>query len=410
MAWFPVEVLFGIYLGVLTGIIPALAAWALGFLFKYITNVSLPGFGVVVLGVALAGINGGLLAFADPTILESANAVTITTGLLVVMMMTLYAHAQGDSLGGSLPRRLSLRKLGEQTLSADLAEFVSGRSEIRIRVEGSVADIEGYPPLPAELRRTIRASEWSLPADLQVSELESRLAERLRTEFDLGDVRVSIDERGRATVAAAPSFSGLSRRVTRGKRAISVDALVPTGLARGDLVRAVTPDAEVNGTVLSARSEATARTETPVQSPEAEDEEGSVETPPQSTSAPTTRGGEGQITLAVSRSEVQPLLAADGARAVVQSRGSGSEYEVISMLRRAGRRFQRLTVRPGGALDGTTLGALDVRATYGVAVLAVRTANEWQFAPDSTVELSAGDELFAVGTGEALDSFEEVVA
>jgi len=37
MASLPVEVLLGIYLGLLVGVIPALASWALGFAFKYCT-------------------------------------------------------------------------------------------------------------------------------------------------------------------------------------------------------------------------------------------------------------------------------------------------------------------------------------------------------------------------------------
>lgn len=35
MASLPVEILFGVYLGLLVGIIPALISWALGFIFKY---------------------------------------------------------------------------------------------------------------------------------------------------------------------------------------------------------------------------------------------------------------------------------------------------------------------------------------------------------------------------------------
>lgn len=60
MASFPVEVLPGLYLGILTGIIPALVAWAFGFAFEYVTGVTVPAFGVVVLAVAIAGVNGGL--------------------------------------------------------------------------------------------------------------------------------------------------------------------------------------------------------------------------------------------------------------------------------------------------------------------------------------------------------------
>ena len=51
MAPFPVEVLLGIYLGFLTGIIPAMVAWLLGFVFRYVTGVTVPGLGVVVYGI-----------------------------------------------------------------------------------------------------------------------------------------------------------------------------------------------------------------------------------------------------------------------------------------------------------------------------------------------------------------------
>jgi len=405
----PIAIIYGIYLGVLTGIIPALVSGVLGFLFKYITNVTLPGFGVVVLAVALAGINGGLLALSDPTIMASANAPTIVTGLLVVMMMALYAHAKGDQLGTTVPRRLSLRKLGEQTLSTDLVDVVAGRNEIRIHVVGEIDDIEGYPPLPEDLRAKIRDSDWRFPADLQVSELEARLAERLRTQFDLGDVTVSIDARGRATVAAAPPFSGLSRRVESGRRAVSVEGLVPTGLARGDVVTAITDDATVRAPIVSARSSkdsAETKSEPPA---ELKDIDGEPESVPPSR-APTTSGGEGQATMAVSRTDVGPLLRADSAKLVVESQGIRREYEVLSLLRRTGNRFRRLTVRSGGALDGVPIGVAQPTETDTVAILAVRTASGWQFAPPGTTTLSAGDELFAVGTSDALERFAEVVA
>ncbi|QSG12122.1 TrkA, K+ transport system, NAD-binding component [Halapricum desulfuricans] len=401
----PIAVVYGLYLGVLTGIIPALISGVLGFLFKYVTGVTLPGFGVVALAVALAGINGGLLALADPTILDSTNAPTITTGLLIVMMMSLYAHAKGDQLGASVPRRLSLRALGERTLSADLIEVVGGRNEVRIRVTGDVDDIEGYPPLPDQLRAAIRDSEWRLPADLQVSQLETRLAERLRSEFELGDVSVSISEGGEARVAAAPPFSGLSRRLDGRRRAVSVNALVPSGLARGDRVVAVTADGRVRAEVASARS---TRPGTVPTDGDSTDTAASTEAIP--AHAPTTGGGDGQVTLAVARSDVGTLLGVEGATLIVESRGVRREYEVLSLLRRAGRRFRRLTVRADSDLDGVTLGEADVRDRHGVAILAVRTGEGWQFAPKGTSRIAAGNELFAVGSRDALDGFEEVIA
>ncbi|PSP54236.1 potassium transporter TrkA [Halobacteriales archaeon QH_7_68_42] len=403
MASFPVEVLFGIYLGVLTGIIPGLVAWALGFLFKYFTSVSIPGFGVVVLAVALAGVNGGLMALADPTITQSANAVTVTTAILVVLTISLYTHSRGDAMGAAFPRRLSFKQLRERPLSADVMGSLSGRDEVRIRVVGEVADMEGYPPLPDDLRAEIRNSEWTFPADLRVSELEERLADRLRTEFDLGDVAVTVDEGGRASVVAAPPFSGLSKRVPSGKRAVSVDALLPTGLARNDEVTVITADAQVRGTVVSARTDGASAPAPPAPADPAED--GEEEGPPQPVRAPTTDGGEGRLTVAVTRTDAGPLVRADRARVVVESRGVRREYELVSLLRRAGRRFRRVTVGADGPLDGTSLGVASVREQYGVAVMAVEGTSGWRLAPRGETTLSAGDDVYVVGTPDRLDAF-----
>ena len=248
----PVEILFGIYLGVLTGMFPALVSWGLGFIFKYVTGVSIPAFGVVVLALALAGINGGLLALNDPAVVQSGYRVVVA--LIVVLMISLYAHAKGDAMGASVPKRLSWRKLRDRTLSSDVVELVGSRGEVRIEVVGEVVDMEGYPPLSPDTRSEIKAGEWRLPADLPISELEARFADRLRTELDLADVSVTIDELGRATVIAAPPLSGVSKRVPDGKRAVSVEALVPTGLARGDEVAVVAAETEVRGTVVAAKS------------------------------------------------------------------------------------------------------------------------------------------------------------
>jgi hypothetical protein len=400
----PVRVLLGIYLGVLTGIIPALVAWALALLFRAVTGLTVPSFAVVVLGVAIAGVSGGFLAFNDPSIVQSANSVTLVTALLVVMLVAFYAHNLGDTLGASLPNRFSLSALRSRGLSADVVEFVSGRGQVRVRVVGPVADLEGYPPLPEELRAELGAASWTFPADLSLAALEERVAERLHTEFELADVSVSVDERARATVAAAPPASVLSGRVPADRRAVSVEGLLPTGVARGDEVTVLTEGAAVEGVVVSARSG-------PSPAPPAASDGGASEgdAAPATKRAPATTGGEGRVTVAVARGDAPALLAAERGRVVVASRGSRREFELVSLLGRAGQQFRRGAVREGGALDGTTLGAANVRAQYGVAVLAVRSGGSWTLDPPGGAQLSAGDELFAVGRGDALKRFAEVL-
>ena len=409
----PIEIFFGIYLGIITGIVPALVAGVLGFLFKYFTGVTIPGLGVVVLALAIAGINGGLLALNDETIRSAERAPAILTAIVVVLMLALYAHAQGDKLGASVPKRVSLQTLRDRTLSSDVVELVGWRGRVRVTIVGEVADMEDYPPVSGATRQAMADGEWTFPADLPLAELESRLADRLRTEFDLSDVAVSIDEQARATVAAAPPIGGLSKRVPSGKRAVSVPALVPTGLARGDVVRVVTDELTVEGTLLSATSGgSTDAKPTDAPSPASGDEpraDGGTSTadpPPAATPPATTTGGEGRVTVAVNRSEATALLRARRGRVLVLSRGTRREYELTSLLRRAGKRFRKVAVVAGGPLDGHTIGEVGVHETYDVAVLAARHES-WTIAPRGGQMLSAGDELFVIGTRDALDGFTE---
>jgi hypothetical protein len=406
MAPLPVEVLTGIYLGILTGIIPGLVAWSMGFVFKYFTGVSIPGFGVVVLALAIAGVNGGLLALTDPNIVSSASGPVVVTAIVVVLMISLYAHAKGDAMGAAFPRRLSLKGIRERTLSTDVVELVGGRGRVRVTVTGDVADMEGYPPLTADIRHAIRDGEWTFPAELPIGELETRFAERLRTEFDLADVSVHIDERGHATVVAAPPLSGLSKRVPAGHRAISVDTLVPTGLGRGDEVELVTEETTVRGTVLSAVAEPSDGPATP-DGGEADEADTSE---PVAAPATTTAGGDGRVTVAVPRVRAKALVGATRPKLVVQARGTRREFELLSLLRRAGKRFRKLTLRTGGELVGSTLAAASLREHHGVAVLAVRRSDGWTMAPRGDTELGAGDQLFVVGTTSALDELAEGVA
>lgn len=419
------DLLFGLYVGLLTGIIPALVSGVLGFVFRYFTGVTLPGLGVVVLAVAIAGVNGGLLGLQDEQITQSPG---LLIALVIVMMLALYAHSQGDKLGASLPRRFSLKQLRRQTLSADVVSVVGGIGQVTVTPAGEVDDLEGYPPLPEALRQELSTGSWDFPADVPLDELASRLEDRLRTEYDLADVTAAIDSRGQATISAAPPMGGLSRRVPDGHRAVSVSALVPTGVARGEQVWIEFDDERFEGTVVSARSspdgglptgksgvatDGGSRTGAP-HSPSSLRSDGgeSEEDAPVVQTAPTTSGGEGRITVAVPRSRAVALLRADRGRVVVRSRGTRREYELLSLFRRSGKQIQKLTVRPGGRLDGRSIGDAALRPRHGVEILAVRGDHlragrrNWTVSPSNGVELAAGDELFVVGRREAIQAIE----
>jgi hypothetical protein len=213
---------------------------------------------------------------------------------------------------------------------------------------------------------------------------------------------VTVDERGKATVVAAPPFSGLSKRVEDGRHAVSVSGLIPTGLARGDEVTVITPDAQVRGTVVSAKTSDKKEAPPDVKAVTADEPDDDLPAPVR---APTTDGGEGRLTVAVTRTDVQPLLRAAETKVVVESRGTRREYEVVSMLRRADRQFKRIDVRGGSSLDGVRLGTARIQEKFGLSVLAARTSEGWEIAPRGETTIEAGDELFAVGRRTELDEF-----
>ncbi|RKD93473.1 potassium transporter TrkA [Halopiger aswanensis] len=409
----PVEILLGIYLGLLTGIVPALAAGSLGFLVRYFTGVTLPGFGVVVLSLSIASVQGGLMGLIEPTIAQSPR---LLVAVLVVLMLSLYAHSQGDKLGANLPHHLSFRSLRQRTLSADVVELVGTMGQVTIRPTGEIRDMEGYPPLSPDLRAAIKDGSWKLPADLPLSELETRLEERLRTDHELGDVDVTLDEKARATIAAAPPSGGLSRRVPAGQRAISLTTLVPTGLARGDEVTIRAADRSTTGTVLSVRSEIDDERAAAAAAAEAADADDPAlpdgGEPKNETVAPaapkpnrSTAGGPGRVTVAVPRRDVKPLLEGDRSRLIVRSRGTSHEFEAFALVKRAGYAIQRLTV------DAAEL-AEEIHANPEVTILAARRRESdtdgrrrgWVFAPGLERRLEVGDEAFVVSPEGTIDA------
>ncbi|ELY78023.1 hypothetical protein [Natrinema gari] len=414
-----IEVLLGLYLGLLTGIIPAFVAGSLGFLVRYFTGVTLPGFGVVVLALSIASVQGGLLGLVEPTIAQSPR---LFIAVLIVLMLALYAHNQGDKLGAELPRRLSFTRLRQRTLSADVVELVGSVGQVTVRPTGEIRDMEGYPPLSPALRGTLKTGSWRLPADLPLSELEARLEERLRTDHDLADIDVAIDERARATITAAPPSGSLSRRVPAGQRAVSIATLVPTGIAHGDEVIVRADGRSITGTVLSARTDidgdraAAAAPETP---DEVATDGGNAIEPASTDAKPNaaTAGGPGRVTLAVARRDVKPVLESELPRLVVQSRGTSREFEALALVKREGYAIRRFTVGATEADDETA--SLETAASSAdVTILAVRRQGSetsgrrhgWVFGPGIERRLEAGDEAFVAGPDDATEAFVEAIA
>lgn len=415
MATLPLEILLGLYLGLLTGIVPAFAAGSLGFLVRYFTGVGLPGFGVVVMALSIASVQGGLLGLVEPDIAQSPR---LLVAVLVVLMLALYAHNQGDKLGAELPRHLSLTALRQRTLSADVVEFVGSVGQVTVRPTGEIHDLEGYPPLSPALRSTLKSGSWRFPADLPLSELAVRLEDRLRTDHDLADVDVSIDERGQATIAAAPPTSGLSKRIPDGNRAISVTTLVPTGTARGDEVVLDADGEPVRGTVCSVRTavDESLSTDDATETPAADDASDAPSSDAEPVTPPTskaprlaTAGGGGRITISLPQRRARTILGAESIRLTVCARATEDAFEAFSRLREAGYAIRRVVLRTVDAAR-----RLDSEES-GLVCLAHRqpdagdtdTGQNWQFGTDVEGPLEPGDEVYVAGREPDIEAFLE---
>ncbi|WP_459194389.1 potassium transporter TrkA [Halosimplex sp. J119] len=385
MASLPVEVLIGISFGVLIGIVPAFVVGLSSFLLGYYGGYDVPQVAAVGVALPIAAANGYYVGLIGNSV---EQAPRLLVGALVAVMVALYANSQGATLAERVPRDLSQATQSQRTLSAEAVDAVDGSGQITIRASGEIRDIEGHPPLSPDLRRTLEDGAWRLPADLPLSELETRLADQLRTDYDLVDVSVSVDARGRASIAAAPPSRDLAERVPDGWRAVSIDALLPTGLAPGDEVTVEAGSATASGHVLSASVDADRRSGPSGGSngkAPTDGEDGALVQ-----SRAETEGGPGRVTVALPTSEARSLLGAERGQLRVTSHGTSHTFEAFSELERAGQSVRKVRVDDGSAFDDVEV--IGVRGAEGDGT----DSAGWEFQPgDDAVETAT--EAFVVG-------------
>ncbi|WP_255191026.1 hypothetical protein [Natronobeatus ordinarius] len=376
MTELPYESLVGVSYGLLTGFVPAILVGLTAIGATVFRNRPLPaGAGVVTVPVAVA------LTVAMGVIDPGAglshgyrfSMVAIVTGLLGVV-----AVSYGNRIATEFPQDRTVPIVRGQVLSADAIDAVDAMGHVTIRPTGSIREFEGYPPLPPALRTALEDGAWRFPADLQLSELERRLECRLEAEYDLSLVGVSIDGRGRATIAAAPPAKGVATTLPAGTRAVTVSGLLPTGIEPGDTVAVETGETAVRATVLSVGTEVDG-------SDPAEERRSDADT-----LATTHRtadlgfdGGEGQLTVAVETSDAGRLLEGTRHRIAVLPNGDNHEFEVAALLEAAG---QPVTVIDGPDADSIT----------SMEVLGVHDDEGWQFAVGDE-HATGGDRAFVAG-------------
>ncbi|MFW6017320.1 MAG: hypothetical protein ACOCPX_00710 [Halapricum sp.] len=357
-----VEILLGISFGLLVGVLPAIALGVLHATVVYLADRTCPASAITILALPLVGASA---SYADVVALETDVVARSGVVFVVGVLLSVFAASQGERLARALPRNVGVAVRPERTLSADAIDAVDGLGQIAVRPASRIRDLEGHPPLSPALRSQIAEDSWRFPADLPLSEIASRLEARLVTEYGLDGVSVEMDPQGRATIAAAPPSKTLTSRLDADHRAVSVSAIVPTGLSPGDTVIAHADGSSLEGTVLSIGT-----------NPAETEHDG------------TAPGGETRVTLGVPTAEAGELLSRDRARVVAVSDGTTSAFEAFRALSEAGRSVRKVLVGEGdpAELDGD------------VDVLAVETPDGgWEFSP-ARESLKPGRTAFVSGT------------
>ena len=372
MGELPYESLIGIAYGLLLGFVPALLVGLAAVGVGIASDRSLPPIvgAAIVAPVTIA--SGAVAGVFDPAAIP-AHGRRIAVAGTVACVLGVVTTSQGTRIATELPRDRKFPLVRGQSLSVEAIDAVDAMGQVTIRPIGPIREFDGYPPLSPALRTALEEGCWRFPADLQLAELERRLERRLRTEYGLARAAVSIDGRGRTTIAAAPPEKGVATTLAEGTRAVTVEGLLPSGIEPGDDVVIDTNTAVVHGAVLAVGDQPWSTDSTMATEPPASTE--------YRTATAGFDGGHGRLTVAVETTDAGMLLEASRSRIAVSPRGDAHEFEAAALLEEAGRPVTEVVVR-----DRT----IDPDRT-----LAVRHDGEWLFAVD---ELEEADKAFVAGS------------
>ncbi|QCS44631.1 cation:proton antiporter regulatory subunit [Natrinema versiforme] len=272
----------------------------------------------------------------------------------------------GDAMGSS--DRFTWKRL-----QPDLSPIVRATGRfITVTVPETVEDIEGYDPVDAETKRVIAGKSMDFPKGLTIEELHSQVIARLKEEHDIGYVDVDIGPDGAVTyLAVGQRAAGLGQTIPPNSVGVAVPTDPPFSASPGDTVQLWRTDGD--------------ETETRLGTAELRASVGSVAT---------------LVIDEATAAEVDPT--ADH-RLMTLSANSHPEREFAAMLRRKDETMSILEIATESPLIGESLGSLDV------TVIAVRSADgETETIPDHHYRIEAGDDLFVLGSPEALRKLESL--
>lgn len=346
-------------------------ALGVGIIHRWYANRPVPSGLTVLVGVsgiavvlnttaALKGVIGGTPLSGDPLALRTVS----------YNVMAFLAGGLSASVGGRAGDRLgagAFALAGAGRVETDVSRIVQAVGRvITVKLPEEVNDLPEYDPVPAEMKEKLAGGLLVFPRRLTVSELRARLVDRIKSDYGIGHVDLSVTDDGTVEYLAVGSReAGLGPTLPPGSAAVAVRADPAFAASAGDLValyrdgKRVTTG-ELRGTADDA------------------------------------------VTIAVDAADAEALDPEAGHRLVTLPAEPRADREFASLLRAADETMGAVTVAAGSDLEGRTVEEADA------AVVAVRTADgEVAPLPIRTRAFAAGETAYVVARPARIRELEQ---
>lgn len=294
---------------------------------------------------------------ADNTALFELEAVVFNT---VAFLTAGLAAAAGGRVGDQLVVQFGAFT-GSKELEGEVSKMVQtmGR-RIAVTIPEDVEDIDGYDPVPEEVKAELANKTFLFPRRITVDELRERFVARLKDDYQVGYVDVDLTEDGTIEYfAVGQRVPGIGPTLGPGQAATAVTADPPNAASPGDLVQVWRP---------------------------ATDEEAAKRL----TTAEVRGIADDVVTLALDEQEAQEL-AGGRYRLITLPAEPRAEREFAGLLRAADETMAAITVADRSTVVGQTVGDLDV------ITVAIKLADgNVEAIPSKHREITAGETLYVV--------------
>jgi hypothetical protein len=223
----------GLLGGIMYGTVAFFTVMLLSAVYRYFTNEKLSSFIGILFGLGFLGFSGGLLAILEqPTF---GGAIKI----VAVSIFIVWGVNTGDKIAGKIPKK-----------GVSIFGIRGGKpayTTVKLPNARLIYDMAAKPRVPDSLKAELSEREFTLPADLPIEDLASRVKRRLITDWGVGDVELELDQDGKVIhLAISAKEQGLSGVIPEGSVAIPIEcSVIPSNLAAGDVVKIFLDDNDV---------------------------------------------------------------------------------------------------------------------------------------------------------------------